>query len=266
MYFGLVSDAVGHGKGKVSAEVFAEVSEALQDAKTSLCVALLEQGRVEGQSGFMECLENAVAFVGGEESEVGSATGVDGDADGHGEAMAKGLVGEDFDSMGGPVSEVEWAGDAGFEGIAAEAYMVEMQLSAALDEFTHPGQVAIFKCGGVAAEEVEEVGIANEGDFEGFGDSTAPVFIGQGVEKVEITEYGEGRGEGAEEIFLVVSVDSIFDADGGIILGEGGGGDADEAESAMDQCGGESDEIEKAASAHGEYEALAAESKVGMAE
>lgn len=144
--------------------------------------------------------------------------------------------------------------------------MVEVKYGAPLDEFAHLGPVAIFEVGGMAAKEVEEVGIANEGDFEGFSNSTEPVFFWQGVEEVEIAEYGEGRGEGAEKVFLVVAVHSIFDADGGIILSKGGGGNADEAESAMDQGGGEPDEVKKAASAHGEHEALTAKAKVGMAE
>lgn len=119
MYFGLMSDAVGHGEGEVAAEVFAEVGEALQDAKISLSVAFFKQGRVEGQSGGLEGLENAVAFGGGEESEVGGTTGVDGESDGDGETVAEGLVGEDFDSMGGPVAKVEWTGDAGLKGVAS---------------------------------------------------------------------------------------------------------------------------------------------------
>ena len=157
--------------------------------------------------------------------------------------------------MSGPVPEIERPCGAVFEGITVGSNVIQMKLRAPCDEALHGGKVA----GGVAwrgfAEFFKKGAVADDGDFEGFGDAAEPVAVGEGKQKIEVVNHGEWWGEGSNRVFSE-EVDGIFHSDPGVVLGEHGRGDADEAESAVDECGGEANGVEDGAAADDDDEAL----------
>ena len=164
-----------------------------------------------------------------------------------------------------PVAEIEGARSAVFKGVAIGADMVEVHFRAAGDELGHRFKIAGGILGSRATEVLEEGAVADDGDFEGLGDAGEPVAVGEGAEEFEVVEDREGGGEGADGVFSEI-IDGIFDADAGIVLGEHGGGDTDQAEATVDEGGGESDGIEDGSAAddddvglavHAEFEELA---------
>ena len=164
-----------------------------------------------------------------------------------------------FELVGGPVAVVEGAGGAEFIGIAGGGDVVEVEEGAALEDAADGGEVAGGDFGGGAFDGTEKGGVLDGGDFDGFGDAVEQERQREGVEEVGVVEDGPGWGEGAEEILGARKVDGVFDADAGVALGEGGGGDADEADSAVEEGGGESGGIEEGAAADGDAEGVAAD-------
>ncbi len=165
--------------------------------------------------------------------------GIERDAGGDGIAVADAESREQLELVRGPVAEIERARAAHLERVAAGADVIEVQLRATLDEVAHRAMAALAKGGGVLAEKIEERPVADDGDLERLGDAAAPLAVRERGEEMEIVEHGEGRGEGADGVFAARKIDRRFYADRAVALGEGGGGDADDAQSAVDQRGGE---------------------------
>ncbi len=70
--------------------------------------------------------------------------------------MSECVVGEHFEFVCGPVAEVEWSGGAGFEGVAAFTYVVEVEDGASFYKGFHRGEVAVDDFGCVSVEPIEE--------------------------------------------------------------------------------------------------------------
>ncbi len=158
--------------------------------------------------------------------------------------------------MSGPMTKIERARSAVFEGVAVGPNVIEMELRAPCDKALHGGKVARGVAWRGLAEFFKKGAVADDGDFEGFGDAAEPVAVGEGKEEVEIVNDGERRGEGPDGVFTK-EIDGIFHSDTGIVLGEHGCGDADEAESAVDECSGKADGVEHGAATDDDDEALA---------
>ena len=160
-------------------------------------------------------------------------------------------AGELFEFVGGPMPEIQRAGRAHLERVAASGNVIQMQLGAPANEVLHGNRFEGGEFFGIRLELGEEGGVADTGDLHGLNVTAAFIVRLEGIEEFEIVDDGMGRGEGADEILFAEGVDAVFDADARIRLGEGGGGDADEAHAAMGGGGGEAGDIEQRTAADG---------------
>jgi hypothetical protein len=82
---------------------------------------------------------------------------------------------------------------------------------------------------------------------------------GRDSRNTSVVQDGRGAGKGAKEVFGAFKIDGVFDADAGVALGEGGGGDADMTDAAVEEGGGQAGGIEEGAAADGEAIGMAAD-------
>ncbi len=249
----------GEGDGEFAAEVGAEFLESVEDEEVAAAVFPGEFGIVGGEAAGAEGTDEAEGVGFGQKAEGGGVEGVEGDADGDGVAVGEAVFREQFEFVSGPMAVVEGAGGAEFEGVAGGGDVVEVEEGAALQDAADGGEVAAGDFGGGAFDGTEEGGVLDGGDFEGFGDAVEEEGEGEGIEEGGVVEDGPGGGEGTEEVFGAGEVDGVLDADAGVALGEGGGGDADKADAAVEEGGGESGGVEKGAAADGDAEGVAAD-------
>ncbi len=134
--FEALADAVGEGDGEAATEVFAEVFKALEGVG-------IEVGRADGEIARLERVEDALRFVLCEQALFLCVTGVEGDADGDGLAVAEGVAGLDLELVRGPVAEVERARGAELKGVAACADVFKVELGATADDLFDGSLVAL---------------------------------------------------------------------------------------------------------------------------
>ena len=237
------AEAIRESDREFTAEMFLEIDQAAEDGGLALGIEVFEFGEPELEARLSEALADLEEFGRGDPSLLLGVDGIEEHPRGHRFAVGDTEVGEELEFMGGPVTEIEGTRASVFKGIASGTDVFEMDFRAAADEEGHGLGVASGVLGGGCAELEEERAIANDRDFEGFGDAAEPIAIGEGEEELEVVEDGEGWSERAEGIFSAEEIDPIFDADARIILAEHRGGDADLAESAVDESGGETDGI-----------------------
>jgi hypothetical protein len=207
---------------------------------------------MELEAEVLEQLKDALGGGGVEEAGVAGVEGIEGDADGDRLAMTESELRERLEFVGAPVSEVEGSGRAGFEGIAACGDMLDVEAGGAMDEGLEGGEVALVEEGCMIFDPVEEGGIADEGDFDGFDSAGAEVAWGEGGEEGRVVDDCVRGGEGADEVFFQEGVEAVFDADAGVSLGECGGGEAEVSAAAVGDGGGEAGEVEEGAAADGD--------------
>jgi hypothetical protein len=236
----------------LTAEVFAEFVQAIEEEELAVAVAAHEFRGVEVEAEQGEDMEDAFSDIGVEESDIAGVERIESDTDGDGIAVGELVIGGGFEFMGAPVSEVEGAGGSGFEGVTAGGDVLDVEFGAAVDEGFDEFELAVAEVGGVLFDPGEEAGIADEGHLEAFDAAGAEVMFGEGLEEFEIVDNGGGWGEGADEVLFTEEVDTVFDAYAGVGLGEGGGGEAEVAAAAVGGGGGEADDIEQRAAAEGE--------------
>ncbi len=176
---------------------------------------------------------------------------VERDADRHGFAMPKAVLGQLLELVGGPVSEVERAGGSELEGISSAGHVREVQAGRAPDQPFHGLDIAPHEPGCVVLEKIEEGRVADERHLDGFGDTGAPIALRESPEEREVDDHGGRRGEGPEIVLLPERVDSILDSHGGVVLSQHGGWNAHEPEAPMCRGGGIANDVEHGASADG---------------
>ena len=111
--------------------------------------------------------------------------------------------------------------------------------------------------GGVFFEVGEEFGVEDDACFDGLLEAGAELCGREGAEEVGIAEDGLRVIEGSDEVFAGEEVDAGFSADGGVYLGEEGGGDLDVADAAHVDGGEEAGDVADDASAEGDEEGVA---------
>jgi hypothetical protein len=110
-------------------------------------------------------------------------------------------------------------------------------------------------------EKHHKVRILDEGDLDGFGHPTDPVLPGQGGQKVKVVEHRRRGSKNAQKVFLPQGVDAVFHPDGGVGLGQDGGGHPDEPDSPVGRGRGEARGVDQGPAAHGRHIGMAAQSR-----
>ena len=98
------------------------------------------------------------------------------------------------------MAEIQRAG-AHFEGIFSRN-VLHMHFSAAVNQLFHGWHFPVDQRGRVFVNKVKKSRVFDQRYLNGFGNARAPVPVVQGAQKSKIVEYGEGRGEGAQEVLL----------------------------------------------------------------
>src|SRR4026208_624634 len=114
--------------------------------------------------------------------------------------------------------------------------MPEMQHRRMTDQLGQRLEIASGESWRVLLEELEELRIANERRFDGFGCSASPVPIRQRGEKRAVINDRKRRRECPEVVFLAERVDAILDANGRIVLRQNRRRHTDETDTAMRGC------------------------------
>ena len=97
---------------------------------------------------------------------------------------------------------------------------------------------------GVALQPVEEIAVADERHLDRLGHSGNAVACLQGVDEIHVIDHRERRREGADEVLLTVQVDTVLDADAGVVLREHRGRHAHVSHTAMGRRRHQTDGIE----------------------
>ena len=90
---------------------------------------------------------------------------------------------------------------------------------------------------------MNNVGVADDGGFDGFLQAGEEALAGEGGEEVGGDQTARGMVEAADEVFAGGEIDAGFAADGAIDLGEEGGGDLDEGDAAHVDGGEEAGDV-----------------------
>ena len=98
-----------------------------------------------------------------------------------------------------------------------------MQLGATVVDAAHGGEVARGQGGHTVFDLLKKCGVLDERNLDRLGDPRSPFAVGQGFQEAQVVEHRPGRGERAGEVFLAEAVDTVLDADAGIVLGKRGG-------------------------------------------
>ncbi len=255
------ADVVWERDAQFTAEVLLEFAESFENAALALGVAQVVGIGPEGEAALSEASIDPFELLGGEPSVLMGVDGVEEHTGCDGLPMGDGEVCEQLDLVCGPVPEVEGTSGSVFEGVSVGADVIEMEFGASRDEALHGGEVAGWVAWGGFAEFVEERLVADDGDFECFSDSAEPISVGEWQEEIEVVDDGERGRERSDGIFAE-EVHGVLDPDTCIILGEDGGGNPDETQTAVDQCSGEADGIENGSSSDCEDEGLAIHPKL----
>src|SRR5204862_170248 len=93
---------------------------------------------------------------------------VNGNPDRHRFAVPKFELRELLQLVGRPMPKIQGPGGSELEGITGGGDMIEMQLGTAIDEPFHGGAVESAQTIRILFESGEEIGVANERDFNGF--------------------------------------------------------------------------------------------------
>ena len=196
--------------------------------------------------------QNALGGFFIEQADVARINHVERDADGDGFAVGNLEMRKLLQFVRRPMAEIQRARGTDLKRVAARGDVVEMQFGAAADEMFHRGRLERGEFFRVAFDFVEEICVADAGDFHGLDIAGAFVARFERGEQIEIVDDGERRREGADEILFAEGVDAIFHADAGIGLRQGRGRDADMAHAAMRGGGGESGDVQQRAAADGD--------------
>ena len=247
--FEAVANAAEERDGEFAAEMFAEFLEAAQENRLTFRIDMEKFAGEELEAEEFEQAEDA-RFAGAiDVAHAARINDVERDADGDGFAVAKAIFGKLLEFVRGPMTEIERTGGAEFERISGSGNVIEMEFGGAMDEALHGRGFEFAEAEGIAFDQFEEIGVANEGDFDGFDVAGAFVAGLEGFKQFEIVDDREWRREGADEILFAESVDAVFHADAGIILTQGRGGNADVTHAAMRGGRSEADHVEERAAA-----------------
>ncbi len=155
------------------------------------------------------------------------------------------VAGGGFDGVAEGVAEVEDHAEAGFALVGGDD--VGFDADAGGDDAGEEGGVLGVGGGedavGAGFEEAEELGGADDAGLDGFLEAGAELAWGEGGEGGGVGEDGEGVVEAAGEVFACEEVDAGFAADGGVDLGEEGGGELNVANAAHVDGGEEAGDV-----------------------
>ena len=121
------------------------------------------------------------------------------------------------------------------------------------------------ECGGISGEDcvgvllhvAEELCVVDDSGLDGLLKSGAKLCWGEGAEDVGVGEDGLRMVEASDEIFPCEEVDAGLAADGGVDLGEEGGGELDVGDAAHVDGGEEAGDVADDSATEGEQEAVA---------
>ncbi len=171
------------------------------------------------------------------------------------------VAGGRLDGVAEGMAEVEDHAEVGLFFIFVDD--VGLDLDAVGDDAGEDGGVAGF--GGVLMlfEVGEEFGRADDAGFDGFVEAGDEFGFGKRGEEVDVGEDGARVVKGADEVFAGGEVDAGFAADGGVDLGEEGGGDLDVGDAAHVDGGEEAGDVADDAASEGEQEGVAVGAVLG---
>lgn len=152
-------------------------------------------------------------------------------ADGHGFAVQQGGVGfegQAFDGMADGMPEVEGFADAFFPGVFFHDALFD-------EQGRQDGRAPVDAVQGADPADLFPLnGIGDEAVFDGLGEAAADFPGRQGAEEGRVDENREGVLKKADAVFELKKIDAQLSADGGVQLGQQGGGDLDEADAALE--------------------------------
>src|SRR5213594_2321980 len=122
--------------------------------------------------------------------------------------------------------EIERERGTKFKRVARSRDVVQVQLRGAINQPLHGFGIEVAQLQRIALDRVEKSRVPYDRDFYGF-DITGPfVARRQRRKHLEIVDDRERHREGADEILLAERIDAVLYAHTGIILAQGGGGNA----------------------------------------
>lgn len=257
MDFESLADAAEKGDRQFTAKVLAEFFQAGEEDGAIVRIDMEEFAGKEIETEEFEEGEDAALAFAVEVIHSAGVNDVEGNADGNGFSVAKAVLGELLEFVSSPVAEIQRTRGTEFERITGSGDVIGMEFGGTEDEALHGFRIELAEAKGVPLEGGEEVFIADECNFDGFHVAGPLVALGQGFEKFEVVDDSEGRREGADEILFAEGVDAVFYADAGIILAQGGGGDANVPHAAMRGGRREANHIEERTAADGDDEGMA---------
>ena len=160
-----------------------------------------------------------------------------------------------LDGVADGVAEVQDHAQAGLLLVLADD--LGLDADAGGDDLLQGGGVSRQDGVAVLLHEAEEGWVADDGGLNGLLQAGAEFGGGESAEKVDVAEDGEGVVEGADEVLAGEEVDAGLAAEGGIDLGEHGGGQANVADSAHVDGGEEARDVADDAAAEGKQDGVA---------
>ena len=158
-----------------------------------------------------------------------------------------------FEFVGRPVPEIERAGRARLKGVPPTCNMFHVQFRTPEDQLLHGARIPSAQRLGFPLQKFKKRSVFDQGYLYRFGRTGYPVAVLQGFQKVPVIDDGLGDGKGAQEILFPVKVDPVLHPNGGVVLGQYRGGDADELDPAVGDGGGIPRHIDNRTAPNGHY-------------
>src|SRR5215472_3936457 len=108
-----------------------------------------------------------------------------------------------------------------------------MQLCTAIHDLAHRAHVARLQSRRESFDFREPVGVFEQADLYGFGDTAAPFAIAERLEERGVVDDRRGWREGADEVLLAEGIDAVLDANARVALCEDRRGYPDQSDTAM---------------------------------
>src|ERR1041385_2647674 len=211
MHLEALPDAFQQCHGQLSSKMLPKFLQPCQHDQCVFRIHVEQFVRVQLETKRLQQIEHLFRGSGFEKTQLARINRVERDTDGHGFAVANLVFRELLEFMRGPVAKVQRPRGAELKRVARGCEVVQVQLSAAIDEPLHCGRVELVQRFDVPFKALEEFFVTNERHFDGFDVTSPLVARREGGEQLKVVDDREGWNEGANEVLFAEGVNAVFD-------------------------------------------------------
>src|SRR5262249_27404698 len=154
--------------------------------------------------------ENTIFLSRSEHADLHRVAAVQRDTDGHRLSVPQLMRSERLELVRRPVAVIQWPRTPSLKRVSTMGDLTHVQLRTAADHARHGVRGAGVQSVGLALQPFEENALADQGDFDGFGNAGDAVAWMQRTQEARVVKHGKGRGEAADEVLDAEGVHAVL--------------------------------------------------------